>query len=79
MDTYYAHSTDSADKFDWQLLEDHLNNVSEKAGNFADHFNASHWAILLGKNHDIGKGTRPWQAYLRHANNIVDEFSKFYH
>ncbi len=78
MDNYYAHSTDSADKSDWQLLEDHLNNVSEKAGNFADHFDASRWAILLGKNHDIGKGTRPWQAYLRHANNIVDEFSKFY-
>jgi len=78
MENYYAHSSDSADKSDWQLLEDHLNNVSETAGNFADYFGARPWALLLGKNHDLGKGTRAWQAYIRYTNNIIDEFSKFY-
>ena len=33
---------------------------------------------ILGENHDLGKGTLFWQAYLRHANDIVDEFAKFY-
>jgi CRISPR-associated endonuclease/helicase Cas3 len=78
MDQFYAHSTDSEDKSDWQLFDNHLENVCIKAGNFADYFGGQSWAQILGNNHDLGKGTRPWQAYLRHSNNIVDEFSKFY-
>jgi len=78
MKKYFAHSTDSIDKSDWQSLEDHLNSVSKKAGCFANSFNARSWASLLGEKHDLGKGTYRWQAYLRHANNIVDEFSEFY-
>ena len=78
MDQFYAHSTDSENKSDWQPLEEHLKNVAEMAAEFAGCFGAKVWAELAGKNHDLGKGTRPWQAYLRHANNIVDEFSKFY-
>ena len=45
---------------------------------FADYFGAKAWAELAGKNHDLGKGTLPWQAYLRRANDIFDEFAKFY-
>jgi len=76
--TCFAHSTDCKDKSDWQLLYDHLNNVSVKAEGFADIFHAGLWARILGNNHDLGKGSQPWQAYLRRANNIVDEFSEFY-
>ncbi len=75
---FYAHSTTSEDKSDWQLLDAHLKNVSVKAGDFANYFGGQSWARILGANHDIGKGTRPWQAYLRQANNISDEFTKFY-
>lgn len=78
MNQFYAHSTDSENKSDWQLLDNHLKNVCIKAGSFADYFGGRAWAQILGNNHDLGKGTRPWQAYLRHANNIVDEFSEFY-
>lgn len=78
MPNYYAHSTDSPDKSDWQLLEEHLANVSVKAANFAHYFGAQQWTAILGQTHDLGKKTKSWQAYLRRANNIVDEFSKFY-
>ena len=75
---YYAHSTDNPDKSDWQLLEDHLLGVAGLSEEFAAVFGAGEWGRLAGENHDLGKGTLPWQAYLRYANNIVDEFKKFY-
>ncbi|SMC98789.1 CRISPR-associated endonuclease/helicase Cas3 [Desulfocicer vacuolatum DSM 3385] len=78
MKLFYAHSTSSEDKSDWQLLDEHLENVCTKAGAFAKNFGASAWGRILGKSHDMGKGSYLWQAYLRHVNNIVDEFSEFY-
>jgi CRISPR-associated endonuclease/helicase Cas3 len=78
MDEFYAHSTDNPDKSDWQLLEDHLQGVAKLAAEFAAVFKAGSLAGLAGTNHDIGKGTLPWQAYLRKANDIIDEFTKFY-
>lgn len=78
MKQFYAHSTDNPDKSDWQLLEDHLQGVAKLAEEFAEVFGAGEWGRLAGENHDLGKGTCPWQAYLRHANQVVDEFTKFY-
>lgn len=75
---YYAHSLAEMPKEEWQLLEDHLRNVAKMAGNFAEKFRAREWAGIAGKNHDLGKGTYAWQAYLRHANNLTDEFAKYY-
>ncbi len=75
---FYAHSTDNSDKSDWQTLEDHLQGVAKLAEEFAEVFGAGEWGRLAGENHDIGKGTLPWQAYLRYANKIIDEISKFY-
>jgi len=75
---FYAHSTDNPDKSDWQLLEDHLQGVAGLAEEFAAVFGAGDWGKIAGKNHDLGKGTLPWQAYLRYANNIIDEFINFY-
>jgi CRISPR-associated endonuclease/helicase Cas3 len=75
---YYAHSLEGRQPEDWQPLEEHLNSVAEKAGEFAEPFFAKTWALILGRNHDLGKGTRPWQAYLRRVNNIIDEFSQYY-
>jgi CRISPR-associated endonuclease/helicase Cas3 len=48
------------------------------ARKFADPFGAGDWARLAGRNHDLGKGTLAWQAWLRHVNDIVDEFSPYY-
>lgn len=75
---YYAHSVKGLKPEGWQTLEDHLNNVSKLAANLADSFGAKKWAAILGDNHDLGKGTRPWQAYLRRENKVVDVFAKFY-
>jgi len=75
---YYAHSLEGKPPSEWQLLEDHLKNVAEMAAKFADYFDARVWGSILGENHDLGKGTRPWQAYLRRANDIIDGFASFY-
>ncbi|MBL0716893.1 MAG: CRISPR-associated helicase Cas3' [Desulfosarcina sp.] len=75
---YYAHSLEGKPPSDWQPLEEHLKNVAKIASEFADYFGASEWGSILGGNHDLGKGTLPWQAYLRRANDIIDEFVHFY-
>lgn len=75
---YYAHSLEGESPEKWQLLEDHLRKVADLAAEFASVFDAQEWGALAGENHDIGKGTRPWQAYLRKVNQIVDEISSFY-
>jgi len=78
MKKFYAHSTDSKDTTDWQLLEEHLHNVTSKAEEFASFFNGAAWARYLGNYHDLGKSTLQWQAWLRHVNGIIDEFSRYY-
>ncbi|MDY6825229.1 MAG: CRISPR-associated helicase Cas3' [Thermodesulfobacteriota bacterium] len=76
---YYAHSKEGEPPECWQLLREHLVQVSNMAEDFASFFNASTWGRILGENHDIGKGTNEWQAWLRHVNNVEDTaFSKFY-
>ncbi|ACF43894.1 CRISPR-associated helicase/endonuclease Cas3 [Pelodictyon phaeoclathratiforme] len=75
---YYAHSRPSEPSENWHLLEDHLQAVAEMAAGFARFFGAENWADIAGRWHDLGKGTLSWQAYLRHENNVTDEFSAFY-
>lgn len=75
---FYAHSLENKPPDEWQPLKEHLNSVAELAAGFAEVFHAKCWAGTLGENHDLGKGTLPWQAYLRKANAIVDGFTRFY-
>jgi len=75
---YYAHSLPGRPPEEWQPLEDHLDEVAEMAAQFARPFGGDIWSYLLGHNHDIGKGTLPWQAYLRHANEIIDDFEQYH-
>jgi len=75
---FYAHSLENQPPEKWQPLEEHLNYVAELAAGFAEVFHAKCWAQILGENHDLGKGTLPWQAYLRNANGIVDKFARYY-
>ena len=75
---YFAHSLENEPLEKWQLLEKHLQNVAIKAAGFASSFGGDTWAMLAGENHDLGKGTKAWQAYLRRVNEIDDEFAEFY-
>lgn len=75
---YYAHSLEGKPKSEWQSLDEHLNNVAEKARSFAKVFGAGDWAYLAGALHDEGKGSLEFQAYLRNANAIEDEFKKYF-
>jgi len=61
---YYAHSTSTPDKSDWQLLDDHLENVAHLAAHFAAAFSASDWGRTAGLLHDAGKATAEFTARL---------------
>jgi len=74
---YFAHSVKEESLEKWQPLEEHLLNVAELAADFAKAFGGYEWAKQAGENHDLGKGTKAWQAYLRKENDIVDEFIEF--
>ena len=63
---------------EWQALDEHLENVANLAAEFARPFCADSWSRQAGRIHDVGKGTLPWQAYLRHANEITDDFLPYY-
>lgn len=69
---YYAHSTDDPDKHDWQLLQDHLQNVADIASEFADDFHAGDLAYAGGLLHDIGKYSPEFQRRLEGADIRVD-------
>lgn len=58
---FFAHSTATPDKSDWQPLAEHLRNVSRKAGESAAVFGAQGLAKLSGLLHDIGKYTDEFQ------------------
>ena len=69
---YYAHSTDSPDKSDWQLLEDHLYNVAKLCEEFSAAFGAQEWGQCAGLLHDAGKATGAFQRRLEGSANRVD-------
>ncbi len=61
MPAYYAHSTNSTGKADWQLLSEHLLGTSRRAGNFAEQFGGEELAGVAGLLHDLGKYTDEFQ------------------
>lgn len=69
---FYAHSTDSKNKDDWQPLEKHLWNVANKARIFADIFGAEKWGELIGLLHDAGKASDAFQRRLEGLPARVD-------
>jgi len=72
---FYAHSLPDQPPEKWQRLEEHLENVAELAAKFARPFGGQEWAYLAGRNHDLGKATPAWQAWLRKVNDVIDEFA----
>ena len=81
---FYAHSLEGQPVEKWQPLEEHLENVARLTSEFASYFGAQTcfgaqmWGAIAGGNHDVGKGTHQWQAFLRRANDIIDEFARYY-
>lgn len=69
---YYAHSTDSIDKSDWQPLAEHLLAVAKKAERFAGVFNAGEWGRCAGLMHDSGKATGAFLRRLEGSSKRVD-------
>ncbi len=68
---YYAHTatqpdgSPNPDETKWQLLSEHLRQVSDKAANFAAPFGAADEARLAGLLHDLGKYADRFQQRLR--------------
>jgi len=65
MSQYYAHSKPNRPVEEWQSLEAHLENVAEKAAEFAGVFGAAEWGHAAGWLHDVGKFSEAYQDYLR--------------
>lgn len=61
----FAHTHPDLPPSDWEPLETHLNEVATSAARFAAVFNAESWADLLGRCHDLGKGSADFQQYIR--------------
>ena len=70
---FYAHSTDRADKSNWQGLREHLMAVGELAAAKAASFGAASLAIPTGRKHDLGKYTSEFQ------KRLTGEFPKVDH
>jgi CRISPR-associated endonuclease/helicase Cas3 len=75
---YFAHSREGCPVEDWQPLEEHLENTAARCRHFSEQFKAGALGELAGRFHDLGKGSLEFQAYLRHANDIEDEFSAYF-
>lgn len=71
MKRYYAHSAKDGEEY-WQLLKEHLENVSSRAGDFAATFGVEEWGKLAGVLHDGGKYADEFLDRLRGKNIQVD-------
>ncbi|MDX9787104.1 MAG: CRISPR-associated endonuclease Cas3'' [Desulfobacterales bacterium] len=72
MAMYYAHSTKSKNKDDWQPLEEHLRNVADLARSFSSVFGAGNWGKVSGLIHDAGKASNAFQRRLEGQSVRVD-------
>ncbi|ANF56281.1 CRISPR-associated helicase/endonuclease Cas3 [Halotalea alkalilenta] len=69
---FYAHSTLTTDKSNWQSLDSHLISVGQMAAERAARFGAGPWGEVAGLLHDLGKYTRVFQCRLEGAPVRVD-------
>jgi CRISPR-associated endonuclease/helicase Cas3 len=69
---FYAHSLRDQPPEKWQPLEEHLRNVAEMAGEFADQFRSGEWGWNAAYLHDLGKADSSFQGYLLRANGLDD-------
>ena len=70
---YYAHSLEhDSNPQCWQKLEDHLQQVSARASNFAAIFDAQNFGSLAGLWHDLGKYQNEFQERLSGKNVAIE-------
>lgn len=69
---YYAHSTERADRSDWQRLPDHLQAVAELAETFGRRIGIGRATRLAGLLHDLGKYNPAFLARLLGSREMVD-------
>ena len=67
---YYAHSGGHAEEF--QLLQDHANQVAELAGRFAAEVGYCNWGRAIAGMHDAGKASDAGQLRIRGEGSKVD-------
>jgi|AntAceMinimDraft_9_1070365.scaffolds.fasta_scaffold02031_2 CRISPR-associated endonuclease/helicase Cas3 len=72
MKSYFAHSRENRPIDEWQLLEDHLENVAELSGRFAGEFGSAGWGYLAGLWHDIGKYSPSFQSMIGSTSDNLD-------
>lgn len=77
----YAHTIRGQPPENWELLEVHLAEVDNLTASFASAIKAEDWGAILGRCHDLGKGSEEFQAYLhasaaREAEDAAEESSK---
>ncbi|GAB3380511.1 CRISPR-associated endonuclease Cas3'' [Azotobacter armeniacus] len=72
MPRFYAHSTGSLDRSDWQRLDEHLTSVGRLAAQSAGFFSAEALARTAGLLHDLGKYTDEFQRRLNGDYGRVD-------
>ncbi len=66
----FAHSLPGHPRSDWETLADHAQCVANLAQSFAAAFGAAAWGELLGRWHDLGKGSDEFQRYIGHTGDI---------
>ena len=72
----FAHSRPGEDESSWELLEDHLGEVGELAGDLGEALGLAAHARLVGLWHDLGKYSAEFQRMIRSSADASLEASK---
>ena len=70
---FYAHTSPTGLKKDWERLEEHLCCVSARAAEYAAAFDAEAWGRIAGLWHDLGKYSGAFQHYLERSSRSAGD------
>jgi CRISPR-associated endonuclease/helicase Cas3 len=70
---FYAHTLAGEPQEKWEPLQEHLDEVERLASCFSNFFGALEWGAILGRCHDLGKGSAAFQDYLIASSPIEAE------
>lgn len=73
----YAHSKNDEDQTQWQPLYEHLENVAELCGEFAEAIGYEQWGRALGLLHDAGKSCDRFQKERLFGKNVSVDHAAF--
>lgn len=69
----YAHSLAGMGTPDWEDLDTHLAVVASRCEQFTSVFGGGNWGTILGRCHDLGKGSAEFQAKLLKGEADADD------